>query len=60
MIFKVGDKVRVIRTKGFYTDNLFKIGEITHIRPNSSYQVKLVFEDGSTDWGKLKDLEKCV
>ena len=60
MTFKVGDKVRIIGYRGFYKENLSKVGEITHLRPNSSYQVNLIFEDGSTDWGKLEDLEKYI
>ena len=58
---KVGMEVLVKDKDGskFYSQNLGKVGIVSHITPyDSQCTVRVVFNDGDADWGRWKDLKR--
>ena len=58
---KVGMEVLVKDEDGskFYSQNLGKVGVVSHITPNDSHcTVRVVFDNGDADWGRCKDLKR--
>lgn len=51
---KIGQKVRVAATAGFYTSSMGKEGVVFKVEGSS---VHVVFEDGEDDYGYASDLE---
>lgn len=57
MELKVGDKVRVIGSVGFYNDRLGEIGEVCAVNIDDYFPIGVLFQDGGLDTGVRGDLE---
>ena len=54
---KIGMKVKVVADNGFYYYNVGKVGFISELDEGSGSDVKVIFEDGTCDWGNHAGIE---